>query len=513
MTILAAGGDPADAARIERRALGLLMAAFALAWTLAPLVARWGAPIWDDTMEAWTWGQVMSLGYYKLPPFYAWVAGTWYRLLPRTDLTGYLLPALNAALMLPAVWCIARRFVATQDRMIPTLLATTLPTATYMATVFNANTVLLPLWSWMALALIRVLERRRLADAAALGALAASAMLSKYSSALMLASCLAASVLHPDRRAFWRSPAPYVAGLVAAALFAPHVWWLVAHDYPTFRYAASKVTDSRSVAAYKAVTVTLTGVALTVPMLLALWLGLRNDFAVAMRDAWRRLAGPDGRWFLVLTAGPFVLTILSGLLGGIKLAPNYLIPTLFLLPVALVAGLDESRGIALRPMIERAAIAYSAIAVVLAPAVGYASVWADLPKLSDPVKAAVEEAQELWRQRTSQPVRIVAGSELYALALHYYLDDRPLHFAHFNLQQAPWISPELIRRDGLLAVCVKGDAQCKRLAGYLTPAAERYERTLERAEFGVRGVPTTIEIVVIPPGRAADRACHSWRYC
>jgi hypothetical protein len=59
--------------------------------TLFAWIARYPGAVWDDMLEAWSWGQHFQLGYYKHPPFYAWVAGVWLRIFPRKDFSFYLL--------------------------------------------------------------------------------------------------------------------------------------------------------------------------------------------------------------------------------------------------------------------------------------------------------------------------------------------------------------------------------------------------------------------------------------
>jgi 4-amino-4-deoxy-L-arabinose transferase-like glycosyltransferase len=503
--------QPTGESPASRRELLTVLALFVLVWTLVPLFARWPAPIWDDTMEAWTWGQVPQHGYYKLPPFYAWIAGLWFRVLPPADWSGYLLPALNGAVGLLGLWHIARRFVSPSVRLVPVLLATTLPTATYMATLFNANTILLALWPWLLLAFLRTLETRRAIDGALLGLLAAAAMLSKYSSALLLASMLAAAILHPGRGAYFRSPAPYAAVVIGVLALLPHMLWLVASDFAPFKYAAGKVTGSTSRALFKASTVALTAIALAAPPALALVLATRAQAGSLLAGAWLSLVRPERCWFLVLVLGPLALTLLSGVLGGVRLAPNYLIPTLILAPVALIAAADEAIVERLRAGVRAFAIGYAALALLTAPAVAYCGMALQLRKFSDPVREAVGAAQELWRRHAFGPVRIVAGSELYALALAYYGPDRPVQFTHIDLKEAPWITPRRIASEGLLAVCVTGDPDCLRLAPYLSPRTIRISRTLQKSFLGRAGKPVALELIVIPPDADAAGATGSRR--
>ncbi len=92
-----------DLYRRSHRLLLLLIAAHVVVMTLFPWIARLPGAAWDDMLEAWAWGKQFELGYYKHPPLYAWIAGTWLRILPRTNLSFYFLSALNTGLSLAGI--------------------------------------------------------------------------------------------------------------------------------------------------------------------------------------------------------------------------------------------------------------------------------------------------------------------------------------------------------------------------------------------------------------------------
>jgi hypothetical protein len=73
--------------RRSHRLLLLLIVAHVLVMTLFPTIARLPGAVWDDMLEAWSWGKQFELGYYKHPPLYAWIVGLWFQILPRTNLS------------------------------------------------------------------------------------------------------------------------------------------------------------------------------------------------------------------------------------------------------------------------------------------------------------------------------------------------------------------------------------------------------------------------------------------
>jgi len=89
-----------------RQSLLLLTAAHVITMTLFATIARLPGAIWDDMLEAWAWGQQFQLGYYK-HPLYAWVAGLWFKIMPRSDASYYALSALNIGAGLWRLSCCA----------------------------------------------------------------------------------------------------------------------------------------------------------------------------------------------------------------------------------------------------------------------------------------------------------------------------------------------------------------------------------------------------------------------
>ncbi|HKB22288.1 MAG TPA: hypothetical protein VKC99_05805, partial [Methyloceanibacter sp.] len=75
-----------------------LLAIFVMVWTLYGVISAAPAAIHNDMAEAYAWGREFQLGYEKHPPFWAWIAGLWFEVFPRTDWAFTLLAVLNAGL-------------------------------------------------------------------------------------------------------------------------------------------------------------------------------------------------------------------------------------------------------------------------------------------------------------------------------------------------------------------------------------------------------------------------------
>lgn len=154
------------------------------------------------------------------------------------------------------------------------------------------------------------------------GIFAGLALLSKYNAALVFAGAAAGVLLDPASRRELRRFGPWGAGLLAAVLFAPVLWWNAQHGWVSFHYQGGRATGLRLRPAMP-LTI-LGGEALFV--LPWLWLPM---VLLLIRGFWR---GPTERrgWLLAWAAVvPVVLFAAVGLWSSTRIlyhwaAPGYL---------------------------------------------------------------------------------------------------------------------------------------------------------------------------------------------
>jgi 4-amino-4-deoxy-L-arabinose transferase-like glycosyltransferase len=484
------------------RLVVLFILAHTLVWTLVPTISRESGALWDDMLEAYAWGQEWQLGYYKHPPLYAWIVSVWFNVFPRSDWAFYLLSAVNVGVGFAGIWMLAGRYLKVEGRMLSILLLTFMPYYNYMASNFNANTVLLSLWPWTAYAFVRSLETRSGSSGAAFGALAAAALLSKYYSILLLISCLAASIAHPEMRRYYTSPAPYVAVMAAVLLFAPHAWWAFDNNFPPIRYALGKTGQPWGYDLHKAVTTAIASLGFNGISAGILVAALRWRRPALLSGLWRRLLARDRLWILILASGPFFITILLGAAGYIKVAVNFLIPAFYMLPLLIILALEPAitrntvRGVG------RAVVIFLCCALLAAPGMAYASLLYQIKGTADANRTAARDATRVWHETYNVPVRIVGGSEKFSLALPFYGTDSPAEFTHFDYSQAPWITPERIEAEGLLTICDAADRGCQeRSQRHAHAGTRRVEATIGNSAFGIKGPTSRLIYIMTPPRR------------
>ena len=85
-----------------------------------------------------------------------------------------------------------------------------IPFYNFLGLKFDQNSTLIPLWALAMWAMLRALDTRHLGWAALAGFAAAAAMLVKYWSVFLIAALALAAIMHPRRRDYFRSAAPWV---------------------------------------------------------------------------------------------------------------------------------------------------------------------------------------------------------------------------------------------------------------------------------------------------------------
>jgi len=141
-------------------------------------------------------------------------------------------------------------------------------------------------------------------------------------------------------------------------------------------------------------------------------------------------------------------------------------------------------------------------ALAVSPIIAYMSIvfhFEDREQLSPQVARA---ATKVWHERMSTPLRIATGTEAFSLALPFYSPDSPDEFTHYNLTQAPWITPDRIAREGILYACMSKDLTCLDAARtFATTQTIQSYLTFQNIFWGLRGPVIEIVLIMTPPRR------------
>ncbi|MGD0562199.1 MAG: glycosyltransferase family 39 protein [Roseiarcus sp.] len=478
-----------------------LFAAFVAVWSAYFAISQAPASVHNDMAEAYVWGQEFQLGYNQHPPFWAWICGVWFSVFPRAGWAFAILGSLNAGIGLLGAWRLIGRFAEGEKRSAATLLLLLTPFYTFLAYKYNANSIFLSIWPWTLYFFLRSVDGRGLLDAVLFGLCMGLALLSKYYALILAATCLIAALQHPLRQRYFASASPYVSAGVAAALCAPHLWWLLSSGAPPLRYLSRISGRGFDDVAFHAATAFFGALAQNALVFAVVAIVARPRPSEAAATIPAQWTNPRFRLLTILATAPLILTVLAGLALRTKVSTNMLIGTFSLMPLLAIEIAGARRLMRLRAAAAGLAAALSLGALVASPAVALARAWYshDADDVQ-PRKELAAAATSLWREKTGRPLAYVGGTHLYENGVAFYSPDRPHGFVHFDFFRNRWVTPQALAENGLLSVCVKDDADClAATAALATPQATQTDMTLAHDFWGHKGKPVSFVVTIIPP--------------
>jgi hypothetical protein len=491
------------------RGVVIAIALFALAGCAVLVEVKYFQDLFKDNAEAYAWGRQFLGGYGRHPPLTGWIAGAWYSVFPASDWASYLLSRVMTFVSLAGIFLLARQALDARRAALIVLALMLYPLFIgAKSDRYNNYQVLLALLPALIWAFLNAYEKRTAAWGALLGLIGGAAAMTIYSAALPLGAIGLAAIVHPDRRKFFGSPAPYVALVTFLIVLMPHLVWLVQHHFPPLH-----------------------------------WLGNQLNTIVELKDPWRLLGHQTGlvaipvlvaalallRW-RTKPAGQVTVRQPGAILVSIIAAVIVLVPTLvaiplkvklknewgdglfFIVPVALLSLMPwlQVRRRAIARMATIAAVA-TALQVSVSPFYALAT-FKDRPGRDAfaPTSGLAREVTRLWRARFSTPLPIVVATFDLAAPVAFYSPDHPRMFADspdpprvFAADQpefSPWIDyPADLRRHGFVGICDDGDAECLDYLARLDPGAEKLDVTLAREVAGLKATPWRFHIRIARP--------------
>jgi hypothetical protein len=491
----AAGGFRAaliDPASSERTVL-VSLAIYAVLWTIYGTIAKGSQGLHYDMTELIAWSRDLSLGYLKHPPLAAGIVRLWFSAFPVAEWSYSLLAMLMPTIALWFAWRLSADYLDIEKRVVGLALLTLIPFFNFHALKFNVNTVLMPLWAATAFWFLRSYNTRSVLYAVLAGLGAAACMLGKYWSVFLLAGLIVAALIDARRTKYFRSAAPWITVTVGFVLLAPHLVWLVQHDFAPFGYAVTVHGAKPFAASVQGVLGYLAGsigyVAIPAIVVLVATRPSRSTIAdmIWPTDAERRLAAA-AFW------APFLLPVIGAVASGTAITSLWSMPAWTLLPVLLLSppavrftATDTRRILA-------AATAVPLVMLIAAPAVAIMGHRAGLPPAAAHARLLALQIERAWHEATPQPLPFVGGDAEIAYDVIAAAADRPRALPDMAQPGAAELE-----RSGMVLVCFSEDGGCVHAAQARAPAGHRIETEIARDYLGFPGKPQRYTIVIVPP--------------
>jgi hypothetical protein len=355
-----------------------------------------------------------------------------------------------------AVWRLARAMVPPRVALLAALCLDGLVFFTYDAAEFSNNIVLTALWAVAVWCFYRAVRDGRAGWWATTGLVVGLALLTKYTVVFLLVPMVLFLAVEPAARRWWRRPGPYLALLVAVAVFAPHLVWMVRHHFITITYAMERSEGGHRCADH-----------LTHPLFFALsQAGRLLPVCVVLLPLtswrWRWRPAEEGQQFnrsflLWMAGGPVALHLLLSAGLGLQLREIYGYPLWSLTGLVLLSFLRVDLS---RPTLVRAAWCWAAVVVAF---VGFTVLkdrfdpvlQGEGGRIRYPGRDLAQEVTRRWQERYGRPFPLVAGDCWAAGNVGCYAPHRPsvyfsraLDFLDLDPRAVPWTSDEDLRRRG-----------------------------------------------------------------
>jgi 4-amino-4-deoxy-L-arabinose transferase-like glycosyltransferase len=481
--------NPASAERTVLASLAIYVAL----WTIYATIAKGSQGLHYDMTEVIAWSRDLGFGYLKHPPLAAWIVWLWFSVFPVAAWSYYLLAMLMPAIALWIAWRLSADYLDLEKRVLGLALLTLIPFYNFHALKFNVNTVLMPVWAITTLWFLRSYTTRSARYAALAGLGAALCMLGKYWSVFLLAGLIVAALIDARRGQYFRSAAPWITVAVGLIVMAPHLAWLVQHDFAPFRYALGIHGDKPFAGTVYAALGYLAGSAgyVALPVVIVFAAARPKPRTIAdmiwPADAKRRLAAA-AFW------APFLLPVVGAVAGGTEITSLWSMPAWTLLPVLLLSPPDVTVRAVDRQRVLLAAIVVPLVMLIASPAIAIMVHRAGPQPAAAQARLLAAEIERVWHEATPQPLRFVGGDAEIAYDVIAAAADKPR-----ALPDMAQPSADELAHSGMALVCFAEDPGCVHAAEQRAPTGRRVETDIVRNYWGMPGKPQRYTIIIVPP--------------
>ena len=223
------------AARWRLFAFGLIVYAVALR-----LIYAGSVELMPEETYYWNYSRHLDYGYLDHPPMVAWLIRLGTTLFGQTELGVRAGALLCGAITSMFVYKLARNVFGEASALAALLLVQALPFFFLAGMIMTPDAPLTAAWSACLYFLERALIAKQPGAWWRVGICLGIGMISKYTIALLAPVTLVFMLWDPDSRRWLRRPQPYVAALLALAVFSPVIIWNSQHHWASFAFQTSR---------------------------------------------------------------------------------------------------------------------------------------------------------------------------------------------------------------------------------------------------------------------------------
>jgi dolichol-phosphate mannosyltransferase len=260
----------------------------------------------------WNYAQHLDIGYLDHPPMVAWLIRLGTAVFGNTEIGVRIGAVLCGGVASVFVYQLTRNLFGAASALTATLFMQLLPFCFCSGFLMTPDAPLTAAWAATLFFLERALIAGRVSGWWGAGISVGLGLLSKYTIAMLMPAAFVFMLLDPDARRWLRHWAPYVAAVLALALFTPVIIWNARHEWISFAFQTShRLAERPRFSLHKLLVSAL--VLLTPVGFVTIFGALRSPKSLDAREQRAR------RFLLVCVALPFTVYFLFSLQHEVKL--------------------------------------------------------------------------------------------------------------------------------------------------------------------------------------------------
>ena len=427
------------------------------AWYVVALLTQ--QALMGDNIEQSNWAHSFEWGYYKHPPLPTWILiGATQVLGPQWWMTAFLAAAclLGTAF---ATYALVLRLTTRRNAQLAMLLWGLHLTLTWRVSLYNHNTVLMLFCALMAWAVVSATQQGSMRHWLIAGACAGLALIAKYQAVVIIFVLIVSLIRGRYLADPWHRQGLLRAALLAALIAAPHLLWLVAHDFVPLHYASTQLPKAWSLDGQIAtVSFALQQLRLFWPswaavLLCIVFLPASEKSIGQSRVARNAGPGPSMEWIRFLALGPLAIVLTLGMVGT-RLQNHWGMQTLQFACLGLSVWLGRHSSVKPRHFLLLAAGLHALLVATIILNMVYVRTfgWQGHADTNYPARELTRQAVAGWQSATTCPLRYVVGPSFEAGTIAVFSAMNPAVFEGGSSIASPWIDRSDLQRRGALFV-------------------------------------------------------------
>jgi 4-amino-4-deoxy-L-arabinose transferase-like glycosyltransferase len=408
---------------------------------------------WGDHFEQFIWAHSVQWGYHKHPPLPTWLLAAAIQLFGPSVESARALAVLCVLGTGLFTYLVARELFDTPTASLAVLFWGLQHQFSQRCHLFNHNTVLMLTISGVAWCTLRAIRAPYLVRWwLAVGFLTGLSLLAKYQAVVPLLGVLLAVWLSGELRFPTVRLGMVLAVAVAMAVITPHIGWVVQHHLSTLEYATQQ---GHSLAWSDRGINVVTFVAQQLRFLLpALTLGILVHYASRREQGKgtqpRPLARRQRAWLIGLIAFPFVATLLTAPLFGLRLQNHWGYQALQFVALLLAWRLRDYLDTAKATWLVLALAVHATFMALALQSASSAPILSSTGRLDAhyPAQQLADAVRRDWQDDTLCPLSIVVGPQFEAGLVSVYNGGTAAVLEDGDFAKTPWISPSDLERLG-----------------------------------------------------------------